>query len=763
RKALFLIGSLSLVAAIGCQSSNEGSGVDGVTGSEGATGTDGTEPVQPIGPVDPALLSEKEIEFKKQFQAVIDEAAVMTVPEAMAAYESSTPPVGALGYDPLVAGSMDLIDDTLALTETENAQLSKSGFAVSGRLSFDTFAESYTHVYNNDLPLFITTDSVLHAVHMSFDRILSIVETQALVPQMNDVLSKAHGALEGVGASQLGEATRDADLFLTVARSLLAGEPVASVSGGPVDDEVAALLSKITEERLENIMIFGQGRKVDFSQFKPRGHYTETEVLQRWFKTMIWLARIDLRFREFDPFTETFIWNDRQIQVSWLLFKALEEGSAINGWGDINTLIGLLIGESDAMDMSHYPQLIAEAGINSADDLTGDLTALHTKLEEGRYGTQRINSHYLSTNPLSAEVTPLPLSFTFIGQRFVVDSHTFSNVVYDRIAVNGSKPLRALPSPLDAMFVLGADQALPLLADELDAWSYQGNLHTMRWLTDQYDETFWDNSQYNLWLSALRTLNVSTTDESWPASMRTEAWSHKTLNTQLSSWAQLRHDTILYVKQSYTGGVGCDYPKAYVEPYPAFYSALGRYSDTAAQVLGGVQFTEPAMGKHVAEYFKTFSEIMGHLEGMANAELADEPFTDEQQEMADAWIDMFPGCGDPTYEGWYTRLYFEQEQVKAIDYTVADVHTNPNEDGPLAPARVLHVGTGRTNLMIFTRNSCDGSQAYVGPVMNYYEHIEMGVNRLNDEEWELKMNSDTPPVRPAWTSSYFVPASIDAQ
>ncbi|MFT5430949.1 MAG: hypothetical protein ACI9OJ_001628, partial [Myxococcota bacterium] len=49
RKALFLIGSLSLVAAIGCQSSNEGSGVDGVTGSEGATGTDGTEPVQPIG------------------------------------------------------------------------------------------------------------------------------------------------------------------------------------------------------------------------------------------------------------------------------------------------------------------------------------------------------------------------------------------------------------------------------------------------------------------------------------------------------------------------------------------------------------------------------------------------------------------------------------------------------------------------------------------------------------------------------------------
>ena len=36
-----------------------------------------------------------------------------------------------------------------------------------------------------------------------------------------------------------------------------------------------------------------------------------------------------------------------------------------------------------------------------------------------------------------------------------------------------------------------------------------------------------------------------------PGVARTEAWGRRLLNTQLASWAQLRHDTILYAKQVY--------------------------------------------------------------------------------------------------------------------------------------------------------------------------------------------------------------------
>jgi len=49
-------------------------------------------------------------------------------------------------------------------------------------------------------------------------------------------------------------------------------------------------------------------------------------------------------------------------------------------------------------------------------------------------------------------------------------------------------------------------------------------------------------------------------------------WENKDLVTALSSWAQLRHDTILYVKQSYTRAVMMDsFISAPFEPLDAKY------------------------------------------------------------------------------------------------------------------------------------------------------------------------------------------------
>ena len=50
----------------------------------------------------------------------------------------------------------------------------------------------------------------------------------------------------------------------------------------------------------------------------------------------------------------------------------------------------------------------------------------------------------------------------------------------------------------------------------------------------------------------------------FPASLKGEAWRRKQLRTALASWAELRHDTILSAKQSYTSGVACEFPDAYV-------------------------------------------------------------------------------------------------------------------------------------------------------------------------------------------------------
>src|SRR5262249_33243697 len=76
----------------------------------------------------------------------------------------------------------------------------------------------------------ITTDSVLHALHHSYDTILAEIETNLVFRTLGALLKDCHEALatlEREGGPVPAESLRDVDLYLTIARNLLAG------AGGP--------------------------------------------------------------------------------------------------------------------------------------------------------------------------------------------------------------------------------------------------------------------------------------------------------------------------------------------------------------------------------------------------------------------------------------------------------------------------------------------------------------------------------------------------
>ena len=103
----------------------------------------------------------------------------------------------------------------------------------------------------------------------------------------------------------------------------------------------------------------------------------------------------------------------------------------------------------------------------------------------------------------------------------------------------------------------------------------------MRVLVDEHGDGFWARQPLQPWLGAAARAVPHRRAETRPRrwrSLGTEAWGRRMLNTQLASWAELRHDTILYAKQTYTGGVACEFPDALVEPYPAFFARLGAYA-----------------------------------------------------------------------------------------------------------------------------------------------------------------------------------------
>jgi len=311
-----------------------------------------------------------------------------------------------------------------------------------------------------------------------------------------------------------------------------------------------------------------------------------------------------------------------------------------------------------------------------------------------------------------------------------------------------------LPSPLDAWFVLGNNRALTHLQPELSKYEYAGNLSVMRFLVDSFGEDFWNKNIYNSWLTSLRSLSGPFIAENYPAPMRTAAYHDKLLHTQLASWAQLRHDTILYVKQSYTSYPVCEYPDGYVEPIPEFYTALSSYAEKANAVFTSSKIEE-SLKSRLSAHFSTFKDTSDKLKTIAQKELDGLPYNEEETSFIKNTIvekekDMV--CTKvTTYAGWYPMLFYQgvDESVRR-DPVVADVHTNPDKDsGP----QVLHVGTGDVNLMVLTVDTCNGPTAYAGPVFSYYERVESGLKRLNDEAWKKLLDAKEL-TAPAWTSGF---------
>jgi hypothetical protein len=335
-------------------------------------------------------------------------------------------------------------------------------------------------------------------------------------------------------------------------------------------------------------------------------------------------------------------------------------------------------------------------------------------------------------------------------------------VVYDRVT---GTPLRLMPNPLDVAFAaLHNDGAARLLQSELDNYPYAGALESMRILADAHGNDFWSANLYNVWLSALRSLSPDAAASGLPRLTGTQAWNERILSTQLASWAQLRHDTILYVKPSYTAEASCVYPSAYVDPYPAFFETLIRFADRGialADVLasnGSDDATE-----RTRQYFTSLKHAMTELDGMAKAELAGTPLSDEQMTFInDAVHDLGTrGCtsvGPHFFDGWFAKLQYGPNSagLSSADYepTIADVHTQPTDATGHDVGRVLHVGTGMPRLMVASVDTCQGPRAYAGVVLSYYEKTTDNYNRLDDSTWAGLLSATPAPDEVAWTADF---------
>jgi hypothetical protein len=507
-------------------------------------------------------------------------------------------------------------------------------------------------------------------------------------------------------------------------------------------------LALVDAQQMAVTKICGTDTSVDFSQFKPRGHYTQSAQLKAYFQAMMWLSRADLAFdlRRKTAAGKSFA---RTKQGALILWDCLVNSGTYADWIKMNAYIEYMVGQSDGLNAKGMGVVAEAMGIKKLPDALAAFSEARfdSALASTGLGVQAILSQAKLYDSLSPSLDLSPV-FSFMPQRFILDSYTFSQVVY---------PLTdaLMPSGLHAAFALGDNSVL--LDTAFSETHVPGAMGAQRALYDAISPEGWQSNLYMSWLGFLRKLNGAEGNTHVSPVFRTRAWREKMRNTQLASWAQLRHNTILYAKQSYTGGSICTYPKAYVEPYPDFFAAVAAYAHN-----GGSLFKTAR--PQVAGYFAKLEEISGKLADIARNTAQGLSPTDAQAEWLKTALvghpPAVPMCGAvKTFDGWYFDLLYRRPMDVATrqDWTIADVHTHPKDEA--APDMVLEVGTGGIRLAAVAVQEDSCVTMYVGPVSSYYEIMHKNdLVRMNDDEWLKSFEgAATRPSQPAWTKSYLAP------
>ncbi|MBP8718542.1 MAG: DUF3160 domain-containing protein [Candidatus Atribacteria bacterium] len=350
--------------------------------------------------------------------------------------------------------------------------------------------------------------------------------------------------------------------------------------------------------------------------------------------------------------------------------------------------------------------------------------------------------------PLPTEEKPFTFSWDDDYEEFR-NNRPFTWVKTEVVACPppAEREVRGFPRGLDLMALLGSERALEILENSGDTQysDYEKIFSPLKNQIDSFKPEDWFSNLYLNWLYVLQSLHGEF-GEGYPTFMQTTAWQDKELNTTLASWAELRHDTILYVKQSYTmaekGGIFKEPPVVgYVEPVPEFYARLlnlTRMTLEGFQELIPQQELEELM---VEAGLNRFVDILTRLLAITQQELANQELGERDYD----FIENFGSISANLIES-ISGGEVSPEALKTV--LIADVHTEGNTK------KVLEEGVGYLKTAVIAYKLPQGNIILgVGPVFSYYEFKQPMDERLTDEAWREILSSN-PPDEPDWIRSF---------
>ncbi len=620
--------------------------------------------------------------------------------------------------------------------------LIKNSFAVR-RDGGDEFFDIYESNRYMMFPNFITVDSLMHTYHLYFAHLMKTTEKsylserlEILTTTMLDLTSAQYDELKG---TDFEAAAFNNLVFFNVGAKLLELPGADKVSDSTVistsDDEY----QKIKAAKSADLCSI-TGVMEDYTQYKPRGYYEGDATLEKYFRCMMWYGRI--------PF---ILGSEESVGSALLMTSAIEQD--LSDWDSIYTITSFFAGASDDVGYPEFETMVKDSygKIPETAEIASNSDAFSKLVETSK----TVEPPKINSIPVGEDEENVIASFRFMGQRFTIDAAIMQQLVYRAVEEDSNGNKRMLPDTLDVAATLGSKEAYSILEEQgdTDYKNYTDNMTFLNGYFNNSDPALWNASLYSGWLNTLRPL-FEEKGEGYPSYMQSEEWQKKDLETFAGSYAELKHDTILYAKQIMAEmGGGEDEEiiddRGYVDPEPEIYS---RFAFLSQKTKDGLDDLGMISESDKAELDK-LTEISMNLLKMSEKELQNQTLTDDEYELIRCY-------GGDLEHFWYEANKNDVDDLcypyQAPCPVIADIATDPNGE-------VLEVGSGQVDL-VYVVFPIDGKlHVGRGSVYSFYQFTTGMDNRMTDSEWRDILRGghydedwnwipdENKPEQPAWT------------
>ena len=648
--------------------------------------------------------------------------------------------------------NMDNLINPFQLKEFDSKlynMLGKNGFAIVPAEHNQLF-----HVYEKndyaDFPSFVTTDLYLQLFHLYFDCVLRDVEEKHLDSLMIVFSSQMEAEMKTLTSSQDAEVKAAAEFgqaWFAVASWLFSHDkaPASAATLNVPEAYKKMVMEEITKAiDAENgysdmLEYFPPEEMFGYSLFRPRGHYTRSKVCSRYFRGMMWLQTAHFGTNKPSKM--------KQIALIANVFNQQPKLRAI--YNKVSEPITYLMGTPDNVTLIQVANRIKEMGLPIEQLLSSrkEMANLTKDIEEIAKRQMRIELKKTRGSKYVVDIMP---------QRYQPDAEALIATTDQDSPVS----LRPCPKGLDWMAVMGLPGAERILIDELkETQRWTGFPKALTTARKKAATTPWDACVANQWMYTL--LSLGDTAQSLPYFMQSPQWQKKNLNTALASWAELKHDAILYAKQPMLAECGDGGPeppvvKGYVEPNVKFWEKAIALVTRMDKVLTtyGLQ-TEKA--KAVYERIKEMAEFCRDI---SKKELNGGKITDEeynQIEIIGSTVENISlelvSEDNEMLQGWSDVVSTDKKVA-----VVADVFTASGENVAIDNKCVLYEGVGPA-YEIYVVVEIDGSLYLTrGAVLSYREFTRLLSDpRMTDEEWQEELKKSPTGGTPSWMKEIIAP------